>query len=180
MLLYFCKSKMKNFPNVLFYFTLIPMISANIVTLKDIRLMQDVQNDCDFNGKLIRAVVGLSNPSTRVASGYNGDLYGICGENVNTISKPAYHFSDLKYLYHPDSKTYDVTHFASGVTIDVMQALAKACNFTLQVHLREVIFFFQNLIICVFHGKSSTKIPGQKMGHHKSIKWNFAICNWNV
>ena len=78
MLLYFCKSKMKNFPNVLFYFTLIPMISANIVTLKDIRLMQDVQNDCDFNGKLIRAVVGLSNPSTRVASGYSGDLYGIC------------------------------------------------------------------------------------------------------
>ena len=85
MLLYFCKSKMKNFPNVLFYFTLIPMISANIVTLKDIRLMQDVQNDCDFNGKLIRAVVGLSNPSTRVASGYNGDLYGICGENVNLL-----------------------------------------------------------------------------------------------
>ena len=91
MLLYFCKSKMKNFPNVLFYFTLIPMISANIVTLKDIRLMQDVQNDCDFNGKLIRAVVGLSNPSTRVASGYNGDLYGICEENVN-ISNPVLPF----------------------------------------------------------------------------------------
>ena len=77
MLLYFCKSKMKIFPNLLFYFTLIHMISANILTLKDIRLMQDVQHDCNFNGKFIRAIVGLSNPSTRVASGYDGDSWNL-------------------------------------------------------------------------------------------------------
>ena len=73
---------MQIFPNLLFYFTLIQMISANILTLKDLRSIQDVQHDCNFNGKLIRAVVGLSNPSTRVASGYNGDL---CESEKNEI-----------------------------------------------------------------------------------------------
>ena len=62
-------------------------------------------------------------------------IYFECVKKVQSKHLP--HFSDLEHLYHPDSKTYDVTTFASGVTINVMEALARACNFTLQVHLRE-------------------------------------------
>ena len=88
---------MQIFPNLLFYFTLIQMISANILTLKDLRSMQDVQHDCNFNGKLIRAVVGLSNPSTRVASGYNGDLCEICEKNEIVITYP--HIFQISNIY---------------------------------------------------------------------------------
>ena len=68
---------METFLNLLYHFTWISVISANVFTLKDLKLKQDfqqLQHNCDFHGKLMRVIVGLSNPSTSVASGY-GDLF---------------------------------------------------------------------------------------------------------
>ena len=64
--------KMEKLSSWLFHINLIHIISAKVLTLKDLRQDFEFEKDCNFNGKLIRAIIGLSNPNTRVASGYTG------------------------------------------------------------------------------------------------------------
>ena len=56
----------------LFHINLIHIVFAKVFTLKDLRQNLDFEKDCNFNGQLVRAIIGLSNPNTRVASGYTG------------------------------------------------------------------------------------------------------------
>ena len=64
--------KMEKISSWLLHINLMHIVSAKVLTLKDIRQDFDLEKDCNFNGKLIRAIIGLSNPNTRVASGYTG------------------------------------------------------------------------------------------------------------
>ena len=64
--------KMEKLSCWLFHINLIHIVFAKVLTLKDLRQDFEFEKDCNFNGKLIRAIIGLSNPNTRVASGYTG------------------------------------------------------------------------------------------------------------
>ncbi len=90
------------------YYILFKTVSGKVYRLAS----DEIKQECDFQGQLIRGVTVLSMPYMSIDP-----------------------FKVEELVLNDTSQSYDITPLAHGMIVDILKVLATACNFTYEIHL---------------------------------------------